>query len=324
MELIIGAAIFFVVILVAMGIYFLLRSVLNPESKRIRQQLRELSAKGIRNQNQMVDITRKPRSLSDVSWLNQILLGIPSLHKLDHLLQQSKLPFPLGVFLLASVVLAFTGFFFSSLVTRSYLISLPISAVLGVAPFFYLSMKVKGRIKKFERQLPEALDLIARSLKAGHAFSGGLQMVAEEFSDPISGEFAKVLDEINFGVGVKEALTNLVERVDCADLKLFVIAIAIQRETGGDLCEILEKISRLIRERFKLQGRIRTLSAEGKLSAAMLVGIPIFVALAISVVNPDYIRVLVTDTLGKMLISFSLIMMFVGVAVMKKIIAIKV
>lgn len=324
MELIIGAAIFFVVILVAMGIYFLLRNVLNPESKRIRQQLRELSAKGIRNQNQMVDITRKPRSLSDVSWLNQILLGIPSLHKLDRLLQQSKLPFPLGVFLLASVVLAFTGFFFSSLVTRSYLISLPISAALGVAPFFYLSMKVKGRIKKFERQLPEALDLIARSLKAGHAFSGGLQMVAEEFSDPISGEFAKVLDEINFGVGVKEALTNLVERVDCADLKLFVVAIAIQRETGGDLCEILEKISRLIRERFKLQGRIRTLSAEGKLSAAMLVGIPIFVALAISVVNPDYIRVLVTDTLGKVLVSFSLIMMFVGIAVMKKIIAIKV
>jgi len=180
-------------------------------------------------------------------------------------------------------------------------------------------------MKKFDAQLPDALDLMARALKAGHALPGSLQMVATEFDEPIGGEFAKVVEEVNFGMSVEDALQNMTKRFgSSSDLKFFAIAVMIQRETGGNLAEILESISRVIRERFKLMGTIRTLAAEGKLSAIILVAIPFFVAFALSIMNPKYISVLVTDPTGKAMVFIALIMMALGIFVMKKIIQIKV
>ena len=179
-------------------------------------------------------------------------------------------------------------------------------------------------MRKFERQLPDALDLVARSLRAGHAFSGGLQMVADEFDDPLGTEFQRTVAQINLGVSIEQALKNLADRVDCPDLKFFAVSVIIQRESGGNLAEILESISSLIRERFRLRGKIRTLTAEGKLSAGILVGIPFFVAFALSFMNPDYVRVLSTDPTGKILVAVALIMMGIGIAWMKKMITLKV
>lgn len=320
MGIIISAIIFFVIILIAVGAYILLKQ--NAESKRVREQLKTLSAQTY--EKPVIDITRKTRPLSNIPWLHRILSDIPFLQKIDRILQQSNLNYPLGIFLLTSQALAFFGFFTTSYTMKNTLVSLIAALAAGVLPFFYISFKKKQRIKKFQQQLPEALDLIARSLRAGHAFSGGIQMVAQEFGDPVGSEFGKVLNEINFGVGMKEALINLTERIDCDDLKFFAISVTIQRETGGDLAEILENISHLIRERFKLQNRIRTLSAEGKLSAIILIAIPFFVAFTLSVISPDYIKNLIIDPLGKMLVSLSLFMMFLGIIVMKKIITIKV
>ena len=144
-------------------------------------------------------------------------------------------------------------------------------------------------MKKFERQFPEALDLMARSLRAGHAFSGGLQMVAQEFDDPMGAEFLRVMNEINYGSPVDQALKNLTHRIDVKDLTFFTVSVIMQRETGGNLAAILESIARLVRERFKLQGKIRALSAEGKLSAIILLALPFFVALALSIINPTYL-----------------------------------
>jgi tight adherence protein B len=185
-------------------------------------------------------------------------------------------------------------------------------------------MKKNRRMKKFEQQLPNALSLIARALKAGHAFSGGLQMVNQEFEDPIGGEFQKVLSEISFGIGLDEALTNLSERVDCNDLKFFTIAIIIQKETGGNLAEILENIAHLIRERFKFYDRVNTLSAEGRLSAYILIAIPFFFALLLSILNPTFLGILGTDPIGRTLVAIALIMMVIGMFVMKKMVNIKV
>ena len=179
-------------------------------------------------------------------------------------------------------------------------------------------------MEKFQKQLPDALDFIARALRAGHAFTGGLKMVADEMGDPVGTEFDKTLDEINFGIGIPEALKGLSNRVDCPDLKFFVISVIIQRETGGNLAEILDNIAHLIRERFKLFGRIRVLAAQGKLSAAILVALPFVVALGLSFVNPKYIGTLSTDPLGRILVIFALIMMAFGVFVMRRLIAIKV
>ena len=194
----------------------------------------------------------------------------------------------------------------------------------GLIPFVYIYVKKRKRMRKFERQLPDTMDLIARALKAGHALSGGLQLVGEEFGDPIGTEFQRTVNEINFGVAVPDALKALAQRVDCKDLKFFVMSVIIQRETGGNLAEILENIARLIRERFKLQGRIRVLSAEGKLSAIILVAIPFFLGFALSIINPDYINTLFEDPIGIVLLVFASVMMALGILMMKKMVAIRV
>ena len=133
------------------------------------------------------------------------------------------------------------------------------------------------RTEKFKKQMPDGLDLVARALKAGHAFSGGISMAAEEFDDPLGPEFAEMLDEINFGVSVPEALKNLTNRIECEELKYFVMGVILQRETGGNLAELIETLANLIREKFKFEGKVRTLSAEGKLSAIILSALPFLV-----------------------------------------------
>jgi tight adherence protein B len=299
----------------------MLRNKWDPEARRVQRQLKTLSDET--EIHQTTDITRK-RPLSSVPSLHAMLARIPQLSRIDNLLIQSNIKYPASVFLLFSLLLGFLGFYVAQLSLKTLLLSLPAAALLGLIPYFVASAKKRQRMRKFERQLPDALDLVARSLRAGHAFSGGLQMVADEFDDPLGTEFQRTIAQINLGVGVEQALKNLADRVDCADLKFFAVSVIIQRESGGNLAEILESISNLIRGRFKLRGKIRTLTAEGKLSAAILIGIPIFVALALSFINPDYIRVLSTDPTGKLLVAAALIMMGLGIAWMKKMITLKV
>jgi len=317
--------IFFAVIAVVEGIalFFSWRS--NPEKKRINQQLKVLARQREQLVNDHLDITRKSRELSSIPWFNQLLQRIPRLMPTDRLIEQARAPYSMGVYLLASLLLFFIGTFLFQTLTRTFLVAIPAGLAMGYLPFLYLIFKKNSRMKKFDAQLPDALDLMARALKAGHAFPGGLQMVAREFDEPIGTEFAKVVEENNFGVGVEEALRNLSNRFDgSSDLKFFAIAVMIQRESGGNLAEILESIARIIRERFKLMGTIRTLSAEGRLSAIILVAIPFFVAFALSIMNPEYITVLITDPVGKLLVFISLFMMAAGIFIMKKTIQIKV
>jgi tight adherence protein B len=236
----------------------------------------------------------------------------------------ANLPYPLGFFVLLSILLAALGYLAGSLKITNPLFLLPGAVLLGMTPFFYIFFKKGKRMHHFQRQLPDVLDLIARSLKAGHALSGGLKMVVDEFGDPIGIEFAKTLNEINLGVGVPEALKNLSQRVDCLDLNFFVTSILIQRETGGNLAEILENIARLIRERFKLFGRIRALSAEGKFSAIILVVLPFLIALVISLFNPGYIQILIVDPIGPVFIAIALTLMILGIITMSRMIKIKV
>jgi tight adherence protein B len=243
---------------------------------------------------------------------------------MHRLLEQSGAQYPLGFFLLLSLLFVVVGFLVFSLATSNYLKLLPGAVFFGTMPFLYIYLKKGKRMQKFQRQLPDALDLVARSLKAGHAFSGGLKMVAEEFDNPVGVEFDKTMNEINFGVDVTEALKNLSNLVDCLDLNFFIISVIIQRETGGNLAEILENIARLIRERFKLHGRIRVLAAEGKLSAIILIALPFFVAFVISILNPEYIGTLITDPIGHILIAIAIIMMTLGIFIMIRMIKIKV
>ncbi|MBN2373057.1 type II secretion system F family protein [bacterium] len=325
MQLFIAICIFIIVALAFQIIALVFRIRANPEVKRVRKMLRALSAEAYRNE--IVSIVKK-RSLSTIPWLDRRLLSmqahVPLMQRIDLFLQQADVVPPLSVFVLLSVVMGVTGYLSSLKLIRNNILALIIGLLLATVPFFLISLKRKSRMRKFERQFPDALEMIARALRAGHAFLGGMRMVAEEFDDPIGGEFKTTVDQINFGVSFQNALKSLAKRIDCPDLKFFTISIIIQKKSGGNLAEILENISMLIRDRFKLRSHIRALSAEGKLSAIILVALPFMIALALSLTSPEYIKVLVTEPVGKKLIAISIFMMFIGIMVMKKIISIKV
>lgn len=321
MDLIIAIGIFITVVLLLEAIHLIYRAIRNPELKRMQKQLKQVSAEEYFHRP--VDITKK-RSFSKIPWLNRLLTRIPNAQVIDRFLKQADPRYQLGFFILITFLIAIVGFYISLQVTRDLLISVIVAILTGLIPFIFVYLKRNKRMHKFERQLPEALDSIARSLRAGHSFAGGMKIVAEEFEDPLGSEFSETFNEINFGVSVIEALKNLVDRVACPDLRFFAISVIIQRDTGGNLAEILENISHLIRERFKLQGRIRALSAEGKLSAIVLIILPFFVAFMIYMLNPVYITRLIIDPVGKILVTTGIFLMIIGAFVMKRLIMIKV
>lgn len=322
-----GLIIFILLAIILTGAFLLINMIIkaiwDPELKRVRSELKNLSTDFLRAKQ--VDIGKK-ESLSDVPWLNQLLLSLqaPLIKKLSLYIKQADSQYPLGFYILLTAFLALTGFILIIWTMKSYPLALIVSIIAGSGPFVYILIKRGRRMKKFDEQLPDALDLIARALKAGQAFTGGLKMVTEEFDPPLGSEFETTLSQINLGVSLQDALRNLVERFDNPDLKFFALALIIQRQCGGNLAEILENISRLIRERFKLRDRIRALAAEGKISAIILIALPFFIVLALTFLSPDYIKILVIDPIGKKMIYTCLFMMAIGVFVIKKMITIKV
>jgi tight adherence protein B len=321
MNLFVGIAIFTTLVLFIEGSVFAFRAIRNPERKKLRRRLQRMSSEW--NDSQPIDIVRK-RVLSQVPWLNAILEKTPGMPYVGHLLEQADCRYSAGIFVSLSVLLALAGLLVSSVMLNDIMLQALVAPVCGLLPFLYVYQKKRQRLQKFLRQLPEALDLISRALRAGHTFLVGVKMVGEEFGDPMGTEFEKTLAEINFGAGLPEALKNLARRVDCPDLHFFVVAILIQRETGGNLGEIAENIAQLIRKRFELQDRVRALAAEGKLSAIVLFALPFLLALAISVLNPKYLGVLFTDPIGRGMLGFGALMMVMGAIIIKKMINIRV
>lgn len=321
MEILIGLGVFLFTLLVIHQGYFFVKKIYKPEQRKVQRRLITISTSG--QASEAVDILKK-KTLSEIPWLNEMLLEASFIQRLERLHSQAATSHPLGFFVVLSALLFFAGILVATVLRINHFAIVPPSILLATSPFFYLSYKRKKRMEKFERQLPEALELVGRALKAGHAFTAGLRMVAEEFGDPVGTEFGKTLDEINFGAGVPEALTNMTQRVECEDLKFFAVSVIIQRDTGGNLAEILENLGHLIRERFKFQGRVRVLSAEGRISAIVLVGIPFFIAGVFSLLRPEYIGILITDSIGKVLVIGALVMMGCGIYVMKRMVSLKI
>jgi tight adherence protein B len=315
--------IFVVAVLVIELLFYAFRHIKNPDRARIRKQLKKISASS--KETELPELMRK-RVLSGIPLLNQILLRITMIERLDRLKYQADARYPSGFFILLAIVFVGAGFlgFNILLKIKPWYLSWVLSLFTGCFPFLYLYNKKNKRMKKFQAQLPEALDLMARSLRAGHAFSTGMKLAADEFEDPLGSEFTITLDEINFGLGVPEALKNLVERVDCPDLNFFVVSVILQRETGGNLAEIMQNIAHLIRERYKFHGKVKTLSAEGKLSAVVLTILPFAVAGILFIVNKNYLMTLFTEHVGKIMCGVALVLMVIGAFVMRRIVDIEV
>jgi tight adherence protein B len=214
--------------------------------------------------------------------------------------------------------------------TASWLARVPIFFVpivgilMFLAPWLWLWNRRRVRLKKFASQLPDGLELVARALRAGHSLAAGMHVVAEEMPAPISVEFGRVYEEQNLGIPLEDAMKNMTDRVPNLDLRFFVTSVAIQRQTGGDLSEILDKIGYVIRERYRILGQVKALTAEGRLSGVVLIALPFVLFLVMLHLKPDYVSVLWTERAGIKMSVFALIMQVLGALVIKKIVDIKV
>jgi len=203
--------------------------------------------------------------------------------------------------------------------------ALLVTVLLGAsAPVLWLMQRRAGRLKAFEEQFPDALDLVARALRAGHSFQTSLGMAADELTAPVAPEFKKVFDEQNFGLPLRDALEGLATRVPLVDVKFFITAVAIQRDTGGNLAEILDNLSRVVRERFKIQRQVRVHTAHGRITAFVLLGLPVFLAVALSLINPEHMRPLFQERLGQTMIVATIVMQIVGFIWIRRVIRIEV
>ncbi|NVM87934.1 tight adherence protein B [Variovorax sp. SG517] len=314
--------VFVTVLLMLEGLYMLWRSYKGPEARKIEKRLQAFSAATDRTPQAHL---AKERMLSEVPWMQRMLLTLPRAHRLDRFILQAGLDWTVSSFLLVSSVLGVFVFFVLMLVVReSLLFALVAGCCAAILPAIYLQRQRSRRLTRMEKQLPEALDLVTRALRAGHSFASGVQMIGEEMAEPIAGEFRMVADEVNFGVSLQQALTNLSERVPLTDLRYFVVSVLIQRDSGGNLTEVLTNLSRLIRERLKLLARVRVLSSEGRLSAWILSLMPFALAALVNVFNPEFMTPLWTDPIGQMVIKYMLVLMLVGIVLLRKIVKIRV
>ena len=273
--------------------------------------------------NQNLNILRDD-SLSELAWLDDLLKTAERLQPLRLLHRQADCPVPLGVFALAIPLLGFLGFMTALWFQLTLVVALVAGGLLAAIPPGILHWLKARRFDRIERQLPGALELVSRAMRAGHAFSVGLKIIGDESADPIKGEFQRVYDEVSMGVSLPQALDNLNDRVDLMDIKFFVTSVLVQRETGGNLAEIIDSLASLIRQRLELQLKTKALSAEARFSAILLFGLPLVVALALYKMNPEYLGLLFTDPMGQKMTSVGVMLMLMGAVMMNRMVKIRV
>jgi tight adherence protein B len=313
---------FLAVVLLLEGGYVWWSDSRGPEARRIERRLRLMSAGG-HDTSTGVSIL-KQRLLSDLPALQRTLLGVPRVQQLDRLLEQSGLPWSVAKFLTVTLIGVALGLAVGIRLALAPLAVALLCIILGLLPLLHVVNRKRKRLVQIDQQLPDALEMMSRALRAGHAFPSALQMVGDEMPDPIAGEFRIAFDEVNYGIAMKDALLNLAARVPIPDFRYFVIAVLIQRETGGNLAELLDNIAALIRSRHKLAGTIRVLSAEGRMSAWVLCLLPFVLACAIHILNPKFLSILGTDPAGVKLVIGALALMAFGILWIRHIIRIHV
>jgi tight adherence protein B len=320
--LVILVLVFVAVLLFLESMYLLWNSYHGPEARKIKHRLQVLS--GNHDQSLQARLLRQ-RMLSELPAMARILGRFPRMHGLDRFIVQSGLDWTVFKLMLSCVAL----FVIAWMAIRSQFLLPPLLAplpalLIGFIPLLFVAWKRSKRMRTLQRQLPDGLDLMTRALRAGHAFSSALKMAAEEMAEPLATELRTVHDEVNFGVSLSQALSHLSDRVPITDVRYFVVAVLIQRESGGNLTEILGNLSRLIRERLKLYARIQVLSSEGRLSAWVLGVMPFALAGLMNFFNPEFMSVMWRDPIGITITQYMLTLMVIGIVVLVKIVKIRV
>lgn len=312
------AAVFLIV-----AFYFFVSRDTDAYRKRIDERMKQLvQERGGASQREMQLL--KDELLSTVPVFHRALIRFEIFNKLQTMLQQADVKITVYRFIIFSLIGGFIAGLIAFFFSRSLVAMFILTFVVMIAPLMWVSAKRRRRFNTFLEQLPDALELMVRSLQAGHSFSSALQMVATEMPDPIAREFGKTYEEQNLGLNIKSALENMVERVPILDLKLCVTAVLIQREIGGNLSEVLRNISHTIRERFRIQGEIRTKSAQARLSGYIVSALPFFLFFWINLVNPGYMKTLYDHPNGVYILGTGIAMQVVGWLIIRKIVDIKV
>ena len=310
---------FIAIVLFMEGIASLWQSYKGPEARKIELRLRVLAAGA---EADAATLLIRQRLLSNLPPLNRFLHGLPRIRQLDRYLEQSGIQLDMARILGLSLLFAGAAYWPARLLSLPWLIAAAFAGCAFFLPCLFVLQRRRQRIARIEQQLPDVLDLICRALRAGHAFSSSLRMAGEETPEPIASEFRITQDEVNFGISLQQALLNLAARVPSTDLRYFVIAVLIQRETGGNLTEVLGKLSSMIRDRLKLLDKVRVLAAEGTLSAWILCLLPFAVAGLLKLVHPTFMTVLWVDPLGQKMVAICALLLLIGTLWMRKIIRI--
>jgi tight adherence protein B len=315
--------VFIFCLVLVLGAYLLATHGTEKRRVRLQQRLAEALLHTAHSEDIEVQLARH-ELMSEIPLFNRVLLELRFASRLKRIIDQADLHITVTRLLMFSVMAGILGALAVSMLTPMWVLALVAGAVAAALPFVHVFWKRSKRLREFLSLLPDALDLMSRALQAGHAFTETLHMIAIEMPEPISTEFRKTYEEQNLGLSLKLALENLSERVPLLDLRFCVTAIMIQRETGGNLAEILEKVAHTIRERFRILEDLKTLTTSSRMSAWILCGLPIFIALSVTIMNPEYMSVLWSDPRGHRLLAVAVVLQITGMLVIRKILRIKI
>lgn len=309
-----AATLFFLVFIAFELIYSLFRK---PDARAVNKAVERYTSAISEDDETSLLYNRK---FSDIKTFNTILAAFPIVHRLDEIMQQGGVKVLAGVFILSSFALGTFTFLICSLLEKPLPYSIALTSLSVLLPYIYLFYKRNKRKLQFETIFPDALDLMGYSLKAGHSVMSSFKMVADEMADPVGEEFNRIVDEINFGMDLDSTLRNFSRRIDSPELKFFVTSVIIQRETGGNLVELLGRISSIIRKKFRFREKVKTLTGEGKLSAIILISLPFLVGAFLAAFNSTYIKVLFNDPIGHYMIAIASVMVIIGALIMYKLV----
>lgn len=323
------AILIFVVVALSVFVVASLMDQRSSQARLLRERLATVQEAASRQPSEELALLRD-EMLSKIPAIDSLLRRSSRISNLQPFLEQANLKIRAGNILVLCVVsavaMAIIGYILAgSLPPNQALLFAGVGLVIGgFVPYSYASYRRNKRFQKFEELFPEAIDTLARAVRAGHAFTTALELIANELSEPVASEFRKLFEEQKFGLPVRDALMNLAERMPLVDVKFFVTAVMLQRETGGNLAEILDNLSYVIRERFKIMRQVRVYTAQGRLTMLLLMGLPPVIVITMLTTSPAFIHPLFADPIGHVLVVAGIVLQTLGYFVIRKIIQIQV
>jgi tight adherence protein B len=322
MQLLFATLVFFIIVLIFGAIYAFAGREMDGDIIRGRLEAIEKGTPFVKNALNL-DLIRD-ELLSSIPSFNKLLVRWSWPGRLRKFIAQAGMQVRPGKITLISAVIGLTTLEVTQIIYSNFLVALAAGIPAAFLPLVFVAIKRARRMAAFERGFPDVIDLLSRSVRAGHSFASGLEIVSTDLPDPVSTEFRITFDQQRFGLPLRDALMSLCDRIPSMDVRLFAIALLVQKETGGNLVEILDNLARVIRERFRITGEVKIRTAQGRFTAGILMALPIIMMLLLHVIDPEYANLLFVDRLGQLMLILAAIMQTLGAIIVWRIVKIKV